>query len=1215
MFMRIVRHLSSLRSASSIIRDWRTASTIRKTDLFDPRWYMHMNPDVASAKIDPAFHYVRYGATEGREPGPLFSGRDYLSGNPDVAEAGMNPLLHYLQHGRFENRKLSLPQSASFSTSIRSVDKRPSSSLADDTAWLRELHSKINKSRRYQDWDVEFEQLFLSSIQREYLSDKKRYNTKLASIVMPTFNRADTIGDAIESVLKQTHQNWMLIIVDDGSTDGTFEKIKPYLSDNRITYIAQENSGVSSARNTGINAAVGDFIFYIDSDNSWYEDHLLSLIVFQEYFGLDSAYCGIKCVDDHGDTKFYRGVDFLWEACLELNYIDLNCFAHRNFKDRKYYFDTGLRRLVDWDFILNITKSHRTAYAPFLGVKYYDGTAGERITLTRHINGDLRELISLIQGRHKQSSEQLLSIRSLHPSLTVPLSEFIKKSLPEVDNLRIGYVVWDWPAMSQTFVVNEVRCLVDRGIDVKVYYYTSPDKSYGIDFDVDQYLIENVDQLVSLLKEHRRNSLHSPFAYPATTLLTWPAAEKVNIPFTFMPGGVDISHFENRKRNKVAEVAQSRCCAGVITLGSYHRDLLLSSGVPSNKIIMERQAVGLPEFLPREWSKDRPISIVSVGRFVEKKGFKYLIEAARLIPDATVTIYGYGPEEQSLKDLAHEIGATNVSIEPGPNTSSALHAIYYAADLFALPCVEAKNGDMDGLPTVLLEAMAAGVPVLSSRIANIPDLISDGVTGYLAAPNNPSDIAEAVVRFRRISRARHQRLLQDANKKARSYANVERTVQTIIDSLSGRSVDIFMVTYDNEKYRNIDDTIEIINRIYKYTTMRFKLTVIDNGSDELFKRSIRNSFCQLENFSFIELDSNIFCGPASNLALQQATSDYAIYICSKEGFVLKHGWEREIVRAMDAEPAAAMGGHLLPLAKYSTGEKLINYPSFEHWRNKAYAVENSKRIFAHIQGGFYVIRTRVFNEIGGFNDLTPQDGMDVEYSYYIVSKGYRLLDIPTVAAVSNKTLPRCSSLLDENTIAVHPSGHSEIHKVDAVSAGNERYCVCCGAHFSEFICSAVDEKVCPNCQSTGFGRTIWRSLSYSGFLQSRPDAVLISSDPGLLSCLKGICRAVESVPLELAIEKLKSMSIQSERAQLLIIDGDKQPRSILELSVQLSALGMSVFVRLPHTEDEKYVDSMIASNSVGVAKVKFISSVGGFDWAVVAHVGPAVLADPIGALH
>lgn len=92
----------------------------------------------------------------------------------------------------------------------------------------------------------------------------------LVSVVVPTFNRAYCVGRAIDSVREQTHQNWELILVDDGSTDDTAAFIASrYGSDPRIRYIYQCNAGVSAARNTGINAARGNYVAFLDSDDVW----------------------------------------------------------------------------------------------------------------------------------------------------------------------------------------------------------------------------------------------------------------------------------------------------------------------------------------------------------------------------------------------------------------------------------------------------------------------------------------------------------------------------------------------------------------------------------------------------------------------------------------------------------------------------------------------------------------------------------------------------------------------------------------------------------------------------------------------------------------------------------------------------------------------------------------------------------------------------------
>ena len=85
------------------VRDYRA---IAASPLFDAEWYLANNPDVAAAKVDPALHYLRYGAKEGRAPGPLFDGRSYLQMHGDVAATGINPLLHFIFHGSREGRRV-----------------------------------------------------------------------------------------------------------------------------------------------------------------------------------------------------------------------------------------------------------------------------------------------------------------------------------------------------------------------------------------------------------------------------------------------------------------------------------------------------------------------------------------------------------------------------------------------------------------------------------------------------------------------------------------------------------------------------------------------------------------------------------------------------------------------------------------------------------------------------------------------------------------------------------------------------------------------------------------------------------------------------------------------------------------------------------------------------------------------------------------------------
>lgn len=95
----------------------------------------------------------------------------------------------------------------------------------------------------------------------------------MVSVIIPTYNRADKIKPAVESVLNQTYTDFELIVVDDGSTDNTSEVIES-IEDSRIRYVHQENAGACAARNNGINYAKGEYIAFHDSDDIWHKDKL-----------------------------------------------------------------------------------------------------------------------------------------------------------------------------------------------------------------------------------------------------------------------------------------------------------------------------------------------------------------------------------------------------------------------------------------------------------------------------------------------------------------------------------------------------------------------------------------------------------------------------------------------------------------------------------------------------------------------------------------------------------------------------------------------------------------------------------------------------------------------------------------------------------------------------------------------------------------------------
>lgn len=103
----------------------------------------------------------------------------------------------------------------------------------------------------------------------------------LISVIIPTFNRAHTLHLSIESLLNQTSANWELIIIDDGSTDGTINLVNKYLQDNRFKYYFQKHQGVSTARNYGASKAEGDYIIFLDSDDTFTPNLIHQLNTYQ----------------------------------------------------------------------------------------------------------------------------------------------------------------------------------------------------------------------------------------------------------------------------------------------------------------------------------------------------------------------------------------------------------------------------------------------------------------------------------------------------------------------------------------------------------------------------------------------------------------------------------------------------------------------------------------------------------------------------------------------------------------------------------------------------------------------------------------------------------------------------------------------------------------------------------------------------------------------
>jgi glycosyltransferase involved in cell wall biosynthesis len=205
----------------------------------------------------------------------------------------------------------------------------------------------------------------------------------LVSIVMPAFNRADLIGAAIATVLRQTYPNFELIVVDDGSTDATVDVVKSF-RDDRVRLIAlPENGGAAVARNVALAAARGSIVTYLDTDNRIAEDFLCAIVgAFTLMPDADALYCAQAIYDgDEAAPSAVRFAPLNRSLLRNRNYVDLGAFAHRRAViDAVGTFDPELRRAQDWDFVMRVVERCRVVSVPAILSYYHRNLAGNALT-------------------------------------------------------------------------------------------------------------------------------------------------------------------------------------------------------------------------------------------------------------------------------------------------------------------------------------------------------------------------------------------------------------------------------------------------------------------------------------------------------------------------------------------------------------------------------------------------------------------------------------------------------------------------------------------------------------------------------------------------------------------------------------------------------------------------------------------------------------------
>lgn len=253
-----------------------------------------------------------------------------------------------------------------------------------------------------------------------------------------------------------------------------------------------------------------------------------------------------------------------------------------------------------------------------------------------------------------------------------------------------------------------------------------------------------------ILNKEQPDLIHAHFGYDGFKMMR--LAETLNIPLLVSFYGSDVSRLPSELGWKHRYKKLAANATHFIAATKFMKSQLVALGFPEEKISIVQFGVELNGSILKEDSPPNH-KIMMVGRMVEKKGFEHGIRAISKLrekgikPD--VDIYGYGPQMDMLKDLSKNNHIEDQVFFHGYQPIHKVFEAFHRHSLMLAPCVTAEDGDMEGLPNTILEAMSIGTPVVATRHAAIPELIEDKKTGFLVAEKDVdglADIIEKIIR-------------------------------------------------------------------------------------------------------------------------------------------------------------------------------------------------------------------------------------------------------------------------------------------------------------------------------------------------------------------------------------------------------------------------------------------------------------------------------------
>ncbi|EHH6617613.1 colanic acid biosynthesis glycosyltransferase WcaL [Escherichia coli] len=367
--------------------------------------------------------------------------------------------------------------------------------------------------------------------------------------------------------------------------------------------------------------------------------------------------------------------------------------------------------------------------------------------------------------------------------------------------MKVGFFLLKFPLSSETFVLNQITAFIDMGFEVEIVALQKGDTQnthaawtkYNLAART-RWLQDEPQGKVAKLRHrasqtlrgiHRKNTWQAlnlkRYGAESRNLILSAICGQVATPFHsdvfiahFGPAGVTAAKLRELGviRGKIATIFHGIDISSREVLNHYtpeyqqlfrRGDLMLpisdlwagrlqKMGCPREKIAVSRMGVDMTRFSPCPVKAPAtPLEIISVARLTEKKGLHVAIEACRQLKEQGMAfryrILGIGPWERRLRTLIEQYQLEDVVEMPGFKPSHEVKAMLDDADVFLLPSVTGADGDMEGIPVALMEAMAVGIPVISTLHSGIPELVEADKSGWLVPENDARALAQRLAAF------------------------------------------------------------------------------------------------------------------------------------------------------------------------------------------------------------------------------------------------------------------------------------------------------------------------------------------------------------------------------------------------------------------------------------------------------------------------------------